>query len=237
MAKSLAELRSAPPTERRTGSVRLCLRPDLVSRVQELTGELAELSEPEFTRPRKMMESAPPEHPRAIEIKGELDGVLAEIEDHEGEVVVRANLDDGEWRRWVDAHPPRPEGEPGHDRDRRITGGLANADALIDTLGTFAYTWNSEPLAEGDWASVFEPVVSTGDKAEMARTVVTLYEGRTDFRQWRSALSTGLRKLGDSASPGPSESATSGSTDGNPAPSSEATTGKVTRSRSRTPGK
>lgn len=218
MAKSLADLRSTPPTERPQRSVGpICLRPDLVARVQALTAELDELPEPEPPRQRKMSEAKapePPQHPRAVEIRAELDALLAEMAEHEGEMVVRATLTDGEWRRWVDAHPPRPEGESGHDRDFRATGGICNADALIDVLGSFAHAWNGEELDEGDWAAVFEPVILSGDKVELARAVVTMYEGRTDFRQWRSVLSAGLRKWDGSASRETSGSAASDSTAG-----------------------
>lgn len=233
MAKSLADLRTAPPTERRTGSVRLCLRPDLVARVHALTGELAELPptlEGEQKRERKMAEGPTLPHPRAVEIRDELDAVLSEIEDNEGEMTVAATISEGEWRRWVDAHPSRPKGEPGHDRDQRVSGGLVNADALIDALGTFAYSWNSEPLGEGDWAAIFEPAVGAGDKAEMATAVVTLYEGRTDFRQWRSALSASLQMFDASASLAHTPLAPSDSADGSPAPSSEATTETAAKS-------
>lgn len=224
MSKSLADLRADKPTARPERSLTVCLRPDLVARVQALTSELANLPEPERPKVRKMAEASTPEHPRAGEIRDELDALLVEVGEHEGEIVVRANLDDGEWRRWADAHPARPEGQAGHDRDNTVTGGFANADDLIDTLAAYVTTWNGEPLGEGDWAAIFAPVVPLGDKQEMARLIVAMYEGRMDFPQWRSALSAALLRSVASALPATSASPSSDSTGGNPDESSEAMT-------------
>lgn len=241
MPKSLAELR----VDRAAGSLKsrperaitLCLKPDLVARVQSLTAEMDNL--PAVKRPRKMVQTEAESiatDPRAVEIREELEALLVEITEHEGEMVLRANLTDGEWRRFVDENPARAEDEPGHERDQRA-GGIVAADALIEKLGDFVHAWNSEPIGADDWADIFEPVVGNGDKLEMAKHVVIMYEGRMDFPQWRSALSDGLRTLRDFASPETSESPRSDSTDGSPALSSEATTKTAGKSRSPKPGK
>lgn len=141
----------------------------------------------------------------------------------EGELRVRA-IQDGEWRRWCDAHPARAEGEPGHERDTEVAAGYCNADDLIDDLGTYAATFDDEPLAEGDWAAIFADSVSMPDKKQIASAVVAMHESRLDFRPWRNALSANLLKLNDSASRGLSESAPDDSTDGSLELSSEATT-------------
>jgi hypothetical protein len=91
---------------------------------------------------------------------------------------------------------------------------VCDADALIDNLGAFVHSWNGEALTAADWADIFEPVVGSGDVGEMASNVVGLYEGRLNFPQWRSALSSNLKKLNDYSSPAPSESLTSDSTAG-----------------------
>lgn len=239
MAKSLADLRTTPPTERPRRSLDVCLRPDLVARIQVLTGKIADLPEPEVKRERKMAEGTAPlvESPEAAAMRSELAACLSEMAEHSGQLVVEANWTDGEWRNWVDAHPPRAEGQPGYDRDKKVASGIANADALLETLGDFAHSYNDEPLAADDWARVFEPVLPTGDKIEMARMVVDLYESRLDFRQWQTALSTGLQRWQDSVEHEASESAPSGSTGGSPAQSSAATTKTATKSPSRKPGK
>jgi hypothetical protein len=225
---SLADLRANKPTGTDQRLVVLSLRPDLFARVTSLTSELAALPEPEEPAPQRKMAQAeapkPPENPRAAEIRADLQSVLDEIARHEGELTVRKNRTDGEWRRWANEHPPRGKGEPGYERDHRY-GDLVNIDDLIADLAAYAHAWNGEELAEGDWATIFEPSTTGGQKYEVAEAVLAMYEGRADFRQWRSALSTTLQRWSDSVSPEASESATSDSTAGSPEPSSEATTG------------
>lgn len=235
--KSLSDLRAEKPKGRPERTVRVCLKPELVARIERLTGELADLPVPPQPKPNGKM-AAPDltaeQHAESerIEsedrrIRAELDSALVEMSDYEGEITVRASLTDGEWRQWVDANPARPKGEEAeHARDQKIAFGACDADELLEALGRFAYAWNGEPMAAEDWTTVFEPAVARGDKIEMARAVVLMYENRLDFRQWRSVLSTGLRNSAASDSPETSESPRSDSTGGSPAVSSEATTQK-----------
>lgn len=224
--KTLADLRADKPIGRPERSVTLCLAPHLIAETQALTTELQNLpsfepADPEGDPtgpPRKLGDPASARaREQAAVIRGRLAEVLEQMAEHEGEMRVRANLTDGEWRRWVNEHPPRDEGQAGYERDQRVAGGVCDADALIDNLGTFAHAWNGDDLTEGDWAEIFEPVVASGDLAEMANGVIGLYEGRLNFPQWRSALSTNLKRLNDSTSPRDSGSATSDSTAGSPA--------------------
>jgi hypothetical protein len=148
--------------------------------------------------------------------------------EHEGELRVRAKRTDGEWRNWANTHPARDEGEPGHDRDLEVAGGYCSADDLLEDLGTYAYSWNGEELADGDWSAVFQDSVAAPDKKLIAQAVVSMYESRLDFRQWRSGLSDSLSRLSASDSPETSESAPDDSTGGSPSESSEATTETAT---------
>lgn len=213
MPKSLADLRAAPPQARPERVVKISLAVDLIDEVQSLSGELARLpltavtepDEPEDGPPRRQGQGEDPERraarERATEIQARLAELLEEMADSEGEFGLRANLTDGEWRIWCNAHPPRPEGTPGHDRDQRVTYGLVDADALMDGLAPFAHTWNGEPLQDGDWARIFEPFLVTAYKAEMAEAVVAMYESRLDFQRLRSSLSGNLKRLNGSGSP------------------------------------
>lgn len=224
MPKSLSDLRSAPTVGRPERSVVACLRPDLVAEVQRATDAVADAHEAAAQKPqkpRKMGEKASPKAPEVIAAEERLEALLAELAEHEGTLVVRGVLTDGEWRRWADAHPARAEGEPGHDRDLRVTGGIVNADALLDDMAQFVYSWNGEELTGDDWPEIFDPSLALGDKMQVAREIVSMYEGRMDFQQWRSALSATLRTSGDSASHSDSESPRSASTAGNLEPSSE----------------
>lgn len=224
MSKSLSDLRANPTPVQAERSLTVCLRSDLVAEVQRLSAEMAALPEPERKRARKMSEPLQAEHPRVAEIRAELGVLLEQIEEHEGELAVRAKLSDGEWRRWVDSHPARDEDAPGYSRDVEVTRGVCNADALLEDLGTFVHSWNGEVLADGDWAAVFEPALGQGDKKELAATVVGLYESRLDFPRWRNGLSAALTRYDVSHSPTTSESPRSDSTAGSPDESSEAST-------------
>lgn len=231
MSKSLADLRAQRPQSRPERSLTVCLAPHLVAEVQQLTEESTRLKPLEAdesdTAPRRMGQG---EHPRAVEIRERLAALLDEMAEHEGELRVRASRTDGEWRNWANEHPARDEGEPGHDRDQRVSYGLCDSDALLDDLATYAYSWNGEPLGDGEFAALIEPSLGSPDKAEMARAVVSMYESRLDFPQWRTSLSANLLRSRDSSSPAPSASPTADSTAGSPEPSSVVTT--VTESKS-----
>lgn len=227
MKQPLDHLRSNKPKGRPERSVTLCLAPDLVGDVQALVEERAALVQARAIdsetdgRPRRVGQGVSARE-RAIDEK--LAGLFDALVEHEGEMRLRANWTDGEWRRWVDAHPAREEDEPGHDFDQRAGHGVVNADDLVAELGAFAYEWNGERMLPTDWEEVFSPVVSGGDKAIMAATVVSMFESRLDFQQWRSSLSAILSRSNASASAQISESPSAGSTDGSPDSSTGATT-------------
>lgn len=220
--KSLAEMRAEmaerPQPRRPECSLTLFLAPDLVAESQRLEAE-AESIAATANGPRRQAEGP---DPRLAEIRDRLIAVYEEMAKHEGEMHLRANLDDGEWRRWCNAHPAREEGEPGYERDQRVTYGFCSADDLLDNLAPFMQSWNGEPLGDTDWTELIEPNTYPGDKAEMARKIVEMYEGSSaNFRQRRNVLLGSLKRLNGSALLGTSGSATSDSTAGSPDESSE----------------
>jgi hypothetical protein len=231
---TLAELRKNPPKVRQERSLNICLAPDLMAQVQELTGKLATLDQAASpgARRRRPAEGPLKEDPKAAEYRTELAAVLEKMADHEGEMRVADNKSDGEWRTWVNEHPARGEDEPGHDRDQRVTSGVCNADDLIEDLATYCYAWDGEELQPGDYDRIYADSISNPDKMELAGAVVSMYESRLDFRQLRSHLQANLQKSNGSASPDPSGSPTPDSTDESPEPSSEATTPRGMRARS-----
>ena len=214
---SLADLRSAPARPRDERALTVCMRPDLVGEVYALYAELEELAaatpapaDEDGNRtgpPRRSGQSSAPSA-REVEVRARLAEVVEEMAEHEGEIRVRANLTDGEWRRWVDAHPARDEGQAGHKRDQRWTAGFCDADALVDDLGLFAHKWDGDELAPGDWAALFEPNIAGTDKGQMASLVVSMYEVVQDFPQLRRVLSGTLKRLADFDLPATSASPT-----------------------------
>lgn len=234
MKQTLDHLRSSKPKARPERSVTLCLAPDLVGDVQALVEERSALmqsraiqDDPEAGgKPRRAGQGV---CKREREINTELAALFEKIVEHEGEMRLRATWTDGEWRRWVDAHPPREEGTSGHEFDQRAAHGICHGADLIEELGAFAFEWNGEKMAPGDWDDIFAPVVGGGDKATMAQAIVGMYESRLDFQQWRSSLSATLSRLNafDSAQTSPSPNADS--TAGSPDSSTAATTEKETK--------
>lgn len=225
MTRSLAELRANPPKGRPERTLSLFLAPDLMAEFQSIDQRLAAIDVPADSdgdaKPRRMGEGGSPE---ADALRHRLGELLEQMAEHEGELRIRANASDGDWRIWCNANPAREEGVSGYDRDQRVTGGYCNADALLDRLGDFVHSWNGEPMSAQDWTDIFEPVIANGDKATIATTIVYMYEQPVDFQQLRSGSQINLAKYNAAASQRPSESPSNDSTAGNLDESTEATT-------------
>jgi hypothetical protein len=196
MPKSLADLRASRPQSRPERAYTVCLAQHLVAEVGTLTEELQSIAVRAVKADDEDHDDGPPKRlgegdpPRAEEIRTRLRELLDEMAEYEGELRVRATRTDGDWRRWTNEHPARDEDEPGHKRDQEVTGGFCNADALIDDLGTYAWSWNGERLEAGDWDVLG---VSPADQKRIGTLVVSLYESDASIPKWRSALSENLR--------------------------------------------
>ncbi len=209
---TLAELRAARPAHRAERAFTICLSPHVVAEVEALSEELERLTleavtggsgDAEDGPPRKMGESTRNE--RADEVRDRLADLLEKMSEDEGELRVRA-VDDGTWRRWVSAHPARDkEQDPaGFARDFEIAGGYCNADDLIDDLAVWAFTWDGEPLSEGDWA-VLSATIARPDKKQIARGVVAMHEQMGfELPKWRAGLSATLKRSPSGGSRAPS---------------------------------
>lgn len=211
MPKSLADLRTSQHTSLPERSYSLCLAAGLVAEVQTLLDELDTIAVPKGdddgrpTGPPKRLND-----PRIAKINARLAEVWSEMDEHTGDLRLRA-ITDGEWRRWVDENPARPE----NARDDDIAYGVCNADALMLNLGKFAHSWNGEPIAEQDWAFI-ESKAGHADLKQIARAVVTMHEMAADLGKYR-LLSLGNRgSANGSPSRSASESPLADSTDGNP---------------------
>ncbi|MCM0622720.1 hypothetical protein [Nocardioides bruguierae] len=197
MPKSLAELTAGTPSRpERPATVVVGDGVKFLVEITNLQTELEDLlrermAEPGAARgPRKMGEGAD-----VIELQQKIAAAADAMGEYEGRLTVRATRSDGEWRQWVDKHPPRAEGEPGRNRDVELTGfddgtrtwARCNADALLDDLATYVVAWEDEPLAEGQFDALG---VSPPDKKILARTVIGIYEDEAvDIPKWRRGLS------------------------------------------------
>lgn len=176
MAKvSLADLRSgarsAALPER---AYQLCIRRDLLARTDSLVDELQSALSAAQMKSGPFRVGEQPESPRVQEIRAELGDLYDEMDDATGELVLRA-VPDGVWRRWVNTHPA----VEGDQRDEQVAYGLCSADALAGDLGTYAVSWNGEPLADGDW-DLLAPNISGGDLKQLVAIVVQLQEAVED---------------------------------------------------------
>lgn len=178
MSKSIAELRQSPRVGLPERSYSLCLASALVSEVQALLGELEDAQETEAARaegdetavkPKRMADA-----PRSRQIRERLSELHAEMADHTGSLTLRG-VDEGKWRMWVDEHPARD----GNERDDSFGYGIANIDALVDDLSTYAIAWNGDSMGPGDWEFIKANAVP-GDLRKVAQLIVAMHESAVD---------------------------------------------------------
>lgn len=223
---SLEDLEKSPPKSRLERSFSVVLDATLVRKVADLAAQS-----------RNVAGSKKPADRQAYRrMITELEGLQPQVEAASGTLVLRANLTQGEWTRFVDSHPARPEGQKGHERDQRWAYGVVNVDALIEHLDQYAHMWENDTLEpterdkdgnvtrRGQFDRLLRDNIPPGDLNEMAAVVVLFYETSPDFASWRSALSSGLQRLRDFAEQETSESLRSDSQDGSPDESSEDST-------------
>lgn len=175
MSKTLAELRQSPRVGLPERTYSLCLASKLIGEVRALAIELDE-AEAE-TAPRRAGEASP-----AAEIRARMAALREEMVEHTGTLTL-VGVDEGKWRQWVDDNPARKD----NDRDRQIALGYCNADALLDNLGTYAHSWNGDPLAAGDWDWI-RSQAAPGDLKELGRLVVSMHEMAVDVPKLLSDL-------------------------------------------------
>lgn len=182
---SLAELRQSPATGLPQRSYELCVATKLLAEMQSLAAELDTL-QPEVDEDGKPV--GPPKRMgdrnsiRAREIRARMTVLDAEIGEHTGTLVVEA-VEPGKWLLWVNAHPARE----GNQRDLLVGRGVCNSDDLRAELGTYALTWNGDPIQAGDWDFI-ESKAGGGDLDEIARLVVTMHATAVDIPKLRRDL-------------------------------------------------
>lgn len=204
----------------------LCLRRDLLGEVDALNDKMRTTK---IAVARGSDENAPPprygegsEPPELAAITERLAALYDQIEDATGELRLRA-IRDGEWRRWVNDHPPRE----GDQRDDTVTYGLCNADDLANDLGKWVLSWEGDTLAADDWDTHIAPLVSGGDYKALTQMVLIMQEVIEDPKLLRLA-SLGARTSNaadsppePSADPSPSTSDESPPSDTNTSTSTE----------------
>lgn len=199
----------------------LCLRRDLLAEVDALTNQLrdAEITgddvDPESLPPKRLGEG---EAPAVTGLRAKLSSLYDEMDEATGDLRLRA-IQDGEWRQWVNAHPPRD----GDQRDADIAYGMVNADDLAADLAQWVLSWNGDLLDEGDWDRSIAPLASGGDLKALVSIVLQIQEAVEDPKL-RRLVSLGGPTSSDAASwPEPLDDPPPSSTDESP-PSDTSTT-------------
>lgn len=183
------------PRKRSSTTMELCLAQDLISEVERLSIEKADLLvEAGRTPQRDPDEAGPPQKasrggsvapPRLAEIDTRLAELYDEMHDHTGQLTLEAE-EAGKWRQWVDANPPRMVHHEDSDQptmmpvDQSIALGWCNAAALLERLGDFASEWNGEPVTADDWKFI-TATAAPGDLKQACRNVVQLHEQGGQF--------------------------------------------------------
>lgn len=193
MSMSIEELMASPHAGLPERTYGLCIAQKLVAETQALEEERAALLVPRRgadapadgdqapARPRRATDRP---DPRLAEIEERLKELYFEMEKHTGSLLLRG-VESGDWRRWVQANPPRMEerdgAEPALSRvDDYAAYGVCDADALLEDLGRFAVAWNGTDLTPTQWQWL-RTKASPGDLMEICRWVVQMHES-TGFR-------------------------------------------------------
>lgn len=182
MAKTIAQMRAQALDQTARASTRfkeVCLRQDLIAKVQQLREEKTDLLA-NIGRPSRDVEdgssgpparSADPRRSRVKEIDDELVPLYDAMRDETG-VLTLESEPAGDWRRWADAHPARE----GSMIDAESGYGYCNITALLDRIGDFAVAWNNDPMSQDEWAFIATSM-GPGDLKECCELVVQMQEG------------------------------------------------------------
>jgi sulfur carrier protein ThiS len=200
MPKSLAELRKSPHVGRPEQEFHLCVAGKLNVEFDRIETEIERLLEENPPTARTDEDGEPTGPPRRLgqkqlhpRVKKQLDEknarreeLRAEMAEHTVVLLLRARPD-GEWRNWVNEHPPREDNRlderAGHD-----------VDALIEDLRTnpraYVVAVNGEAYTDDDWAFIWSSTAD-GDQWRMATTVRGLHLTGVDVPK---SLTTWLAK-------------------------------------------
>ncbi|WP_166390314.1 hypothetical protein [Nocardioides ochotonae] len=192
MSMTIEELMASPHAGLPERTYALCVAQKLVAETQALEerrhalrvstaaagGDAGSDEAPASSRPRRATDRPDPE---LGPLEERLKELYFEMEKHTGSLLLRG-IEIGEWRRWVQANPPRMEeregGEPTLSRvDDYATYGVCDADALLEDLGRFAAAWNGAALTPTQWQWL-RSKASPGDLLEMCRWVVQMHESK-----------------------------------------------------------
>lgn len=223
MAKSLAEILAEPMIERPRRSEKFEVYAgkglELYAEIQRLSAEHDRIIEEAAERPRKMGDGVPPE---AQALRDRMRELAHQAEDYKGTIVLANKRTEGEWIQWRIDHPGREKGHGGYREDMAITLGWCDSDALIEDIGTYAESWNGEPLTKAAFDALG---IDRLDKKVMARVVIGWYEVRDDDpKASLSDLSALLTRFASSDSPESSESQSDDSSAGSPESSTSTST-------------
>lgn len=186
MPKSLADLRKSPHVGRPVTEFPLCIAGKLNAEFDRIDVELDRLTagqpaapaDPDAPQPPGRMGRKgidPKTRLRLQELNARREELRAEMAEHTVVLTIEA-LEDGRWRDWINAHPPREDNQADHRAGFDV-------DALIDLIRTEPRTFikaiNGEGYTDEDWAFVWGNA-SEGDQLRVTASVRGLHQSGVD---------------------------------------------------------
>lgn len=208
---TLAQARTSSDVGRVERTYPLCIARKLTAAyeslafdIDELEAERAELRPPAPPDGDDSVAASGDQGPKRLVPRGgarvaEIDALLAEKRGNQDELaekmdaytkdlVLRA-IEPHEWTAFVDEHPARDPEEPAGKRDRRVTFGFCDSDALIADLARYTVAWGDEELGATDWADTLYPASSPQTLRSIAQLVVLMHEDEAIVPKLPSASS------------------------------------------------
>lgn len=218
--KSLSELQSSDVVGPLQRTAMVCVAGRLVDDLDRVTDDLTNCEAEveslraeadrrrEGGRPRRSGETSriPELEERARALSTEADDLRAQVLEHS--VAVTMEADEGRWRRFVSANPPRDDTEE-HDGERRLVdrvgygedmrwaNGLCNVKALADALHEWVVSYNGEPASE-EWRTFLASAAAPGDMLKAASALAGMHVNAVDPGKSRSDWLAGRRSLNGS---------------------------------------
>lgn len=207
MPKTLAELMESPHVGRPETLHDMCLAGKLNAAIDAIGAELDDLLHAEADKLQQTDPDAPTppgrlarpagrleQNPRIAELNAKREEIRTQMRDHTVTLRIRA-MEEGAWRAWRQANPPRPD-------DKADARANFNIDALLDLIASdprrFVVDINGEAYTDDQWAFLWG-AAAEGDKWALAATVRLIHQGSVEVPKSLSSWLTTPQQPSSSA--------------------------------------